>query len=378
MIDLIPAFIYAKDAQSRFTACNKLVANRMGVRPEELIGKTDFDFFPREMAQKFFSDEQALLKSGKALIDIEELAFDQLSGTNRVILTSKVPLHDKDGNLTGLVGTGFDITDRKDAEERMASSDRLESIGRLAAGVAHEINTPIQYLNDSVSFIREGVGELLAYIDKLHAAMPQKSPAREEDGEDVEYLREELPPALTRVADGLSRIAEIVRSMKNFSHADQAEKSQVDLNASIQSTLVIARSEYKDVADLETDFGQIPEITCHGGQINQVVLNLVVNSAHAIADQVRKNGGRGKIKVTTMAEPAHVLVSISDTGGGIPEGIRARIFDPFFTTKEVGRGTGQGLSIARNVIVKGHGGQLDFETEIGVGTTFHVRLPRDA
>src|SRR5262245_9546388 len=278
MIDLIPAFIYCKDAQSRFTACNKLVANRMGVAPEELIGKTDLDFFPREMAEKFFADEQALLKSGKPLIDHEELAFDKLSGMNRVILTSKVPLHDAAGNLTGLVGTGFDITERKDADERMASSDRLESIGRLAAGVAHEINTPIQYLNDSVSFIREGVGELLAYIDKLHAAMPQKSAAQEEDGEDVDYLREELPPALTRVADGLSRIAEIVRSMKHFSHVDQGEMGEVDLNAAIQSTLVIARSEYKDVADLETRYGEIPPVTCHAGQINQVVLNLVVNS----------------------------------------------------------------------------------------------------
>src|SRR6187399_770945 len=236
MIDLIPAFLYCKDAESRFTACNKLVANRMGVAPEELIGRTDFDFFPREMAEKFYNDEQALLKSGQPLIDIEELAFDKLSGTNRVILTSKAPLHDAAGNLTGLVGTGFDITDRKAAEERMASSDRLESIGRLAAGVAHEINTPIQYLSDSVSFIREGVGDLLAYIDKLHAAMPPKAAAQSEDHDDVEYLREELPPALSRVAEGLSRIAEIVRSMKHFSHADQREMSQIDLNASIAST----------------------------------------------------------------------------------------------------------------------------------------------
>jgi two-component system, NtrC family, sensor kinase len=371
MIDLIPAFIYCKDAQSRFTGCNKLVANRMGVTPEDLIGKTDFDFFPTEMATKFYSDEQALLKSGKPLIDIEELAFDKLSGTNRVILTSKVPLHDAAGNLTGLVGTGFDITERKAAEERMASSDRLESIGRLAAGVAHEINTPIQYLNDSVSFIREGVEELLAYIDKLHAAMP----AKPTENEDVEYMREELPPALTRVADGLTRIAEIVRSMKHFSHADQREMSAVDLNVAIASTLVMARSAYKDVADVETDYATLPPITCHGGQINQVVLNLVVNSAHAIADCVKTSGGRGKITVKTSVEAEHVLISITDTGGGIPEAIRVRIFDPFFTTKEVGRGTGQGLSIARNVIVKGHGGQLDFDTEMGKGTTFHVRLP---
>jgi PAS domain S-box-containing protein len=371
MIDLIPAFIYAKDAHSRFTASNKLVANRMGVEPEELLGKTDFDFFPREMAEKFFADEQALLKSGKALIDHEEIAYDKTRGMNRVILTSKVPLHDADGNLTGVVGTGFDITDRKAAEERMASSDRLESIGRLAAGVAHEINTPIQYLSDSVSFIRDGVRELLEYIDALRASMPQ-SPAPDDN---VEDLRKEMPPALTLVADGLTRIAEIVRSMKDFAHADQSQMSPVDLNRAIASTLVIARSEYKPVAEVETNFGDVPPVTCHAGQINQVVLNIVVNAAHAIADKVQRTGAVGKITVSTCVENEHVVIAIGDTGTGIAEAIRARVFDPFFTTKEVGRGSGQGLSIARNVIVKGHGGELDFTTEIGKGSTFYIRLP---
>jgi two-component system NtrC family sensor kinase len=371
MIDLIPAFIYAKDANSRFTACNKLVANRMGVAPGELIGKTDFDFFPREMAEKFFADEQALLESGKPLVDHEEIVYDKTRGVNRVILTSKVPLHDADGHLTGVVGTGFDITDRKAAEERMASSDRLESIGRLAAGVAHEINTPIQYLSDSISFIREGVQELLEYIDALHAAMPQP-PVPDEN---VEDLRKEMPPALTLVADGLSRIAEIVRSMKDFAHADQHEMGPTDLNRAIASTLVIARSEYKPVAEVETDYGQLPPVTCHTSQINQVVLNLVVNAAHAIADKIKRSGAVGKITVSTRVEGERVVIAIGDTGGGIPEDVRARIFDPFFTTKEVGRGTGQGLSIARNVIVKGHGGELDFTTELGKGTTFYIRLP---
>jgi PAS domain S-box-containing protein len=371
MIDLIPAFIYAKDAKSRFTACNKLVAHRLGAEPADLIGKTDFDFFPREHAERFFADEQALIQSGVPLVNHEEIAFDKTCGMDRVILTSKVPLRDAAGNLTGIVGTGFDITDRKDAEARMASSDRLESIGRLAAGVAHEINTPIQYLNDSVSFIRDGVGELLAYIDELHKA----TTARPAASEDVDYMREELPPALTRVAEGLARITEIVRSMKVFSNADQREMSDVDLNCAINSTLVVARSEYRDVADVETDFGEIPRVVCHGGQINQVVLNLVVNAAHAIGDSNKGSGTRGRIVVRTREENGSVVISIADTGGGIPEAIRARIFDPFFTTKEVGRGTGQGLSVSRNVVVKGHGGELDFTTEVGKGTTFFVRLP---
>jgi signal transduction histidine kinase len=142
----------------------------------------------------------------------------------------------------------------------------------------------------------------------------------------------------------------------------------------VNSTLVIARSEYKMVADLETDFAQLPAITCHGGQINQVVLNIVVNAAHAIADVTKESGGRGKITVKTAVVDKHVVISVTDTGGGIPPQIRASIFDPFFTTKEVGRGTGQGLSIARGVI-KAHGGTLDFETEMGKGTTFFVRLP---
>jgi signal transduction histidine kinase len=177
------------------------------------------------------------------------------------------------------------------------------------------------------------------------------------------------------VAEGLGRIAEIVRSMKDFAHADQKEMCKVDLNRAIASTLVIARSEYKPVAEVETDFGSIPLVMCHAGQINQVVLNIVVNAAQAIADKVQRTGAIGKISVSTKVDGRHVVIAISDTGNGIPEAVRARVFDPFFTTKEVGRGTGQGLSIAHNVIVKGHRGELDFTTDAGNGTTFFVRLP---
>ena len=371
MIDLIPAFIYAKDANSRFTACNELVARRMGTSPEQLVGKTDFDFFPPEMAQKFFDDEQALIKSGVPLINHEEIAFDKTRGMNRVILTSKVPLRDEHGNLTGIVGTGYDITDRKVAEERMASMERHESIGRLAAGVAHEINTPIQYLKDSVSFVQEGVQELLDYIDALHAAMPQPK----EPDENVEELRKEMPPALKLMADGLSRIAEIVRSMKDFSRADQNEVGQVDLNRSIHSTLVVARSQYSAVADAETELGEIPPVTCNGSQINQVMLSLIGNAAEAIRDKVSGTSERGKIMVRTRADGEHVVIEIEDTGGGIPEEIRERVFDQFFTTKQVGSGTGQGLSVARRVIINAHNGSLDFTSEMGKGTTFIVRLP---
>jgi signal transduction histidine kinase len=281
-----------------------------------------------------------------------------------------VPLRDENGMVIGIIGIGFDITERKMAEQRLAQGEHLESIGRLAAGVAHEINTPIQYLNDSVYFIREAMQDLLAHNAKLTASFP----APPETDENVEDIKQELPPALDRVVDGLGRIAEIVRSMKEFSHVDQREMSRVDLNRAINSTLIIARSEYKYVADVETVLQELPPVTCHGGQINQVVLNLVVNAAHAIADKVKGTTDKGLITVKSCVEDGFAVVSIGDTGGGIPEAIRKRIFEPFFTTKEVGKGTGQGLSIAHSVITS-HGGTLDFVTEIGKGTTFHVRLP---
>ncbi len=378
MIDLIPAFIYAKDAGSRFIAMNNALARNMGTTSEQAIGRTDFDFHTPELAKKFYSDEQALIKSGQSIIDLEEPGFDQVTGQPRTVVTSKVPLRDENGIVIGLIGVGFDITERKLAEQRLAAGEKLESIGRLAAGVAHEINTPIQFLNDSVYFIRDAMQDLMAHNALLTARLAALLPSPPEPDENIEDLKIELPPALDRVVDGLSRIAEIVRSMKEFSHADQDEMSRVDLNRAITSTLVIARTEYKYVADVETDLAkELPHVTCHGGQINQVVLNLVVNAAHAIEDVVKGTGRKGLIRVRTCEENDQAVISISDTGGGIPEAIRKRIFDPFFTTKEVGKGTGQGLSIAHNVI-KSHGGTLEFETEIGKGTTFYVRLPIDA
>jgi two-component system NtrC family sensor kinase len=191
---------------------------------------------------------------------------------------------------------------------------------------------------------------------------------------DLGYLLENIPKALDRSLEGLTRIATIVRSMKEFAHPDQTAMTEIDLNRAIQSTLVIAKSEYKCVAEVDTDFGDLPLVTCHGGEVNQVVLNLIVNAAHAIGDVVQGTDRKGTIAIQTRHEGAFVAIRIADTGGGIPEAVRDRIFDPFFTTKAVGKGTGQGLTIARAAIVERHLGDLTFETEVGVGTTFIIRL----
>jgi two-component system, NtrC family, sensor kinase len=270
-----------------------------------------------------------------------------------------------DGRSTRQTGVTMDVTERKEAEARLVTSERLESLGRLAAGVAHEINTPIQYVSDSVYFIREGLKELNQYSDV------RRLPASEVD---LVYWQEHLPAAVERAVDGLSRVAEIVRSMNVLTHADHAEMRPVDLNRAVQSTLVVAKNEYKLVADIQTDLAEVSPIMCHGSQINQVILNMVVNAAHAIADRVADTEERGLITVRTYEDDGEAVICIADTGTGIPEAIRDRIFEPFFSTKEVGRGTGQGLSIALNV-VRAHGGSITFQTQTNTGTTFFVRLP---
>jgi signal transduction histidine kinase len=199
-----------------------------------------------------------------------------------------------------------------------------------------------------------------------------------EKAADLDYILESAPQALDSSIEGLGRIATIVRSMKEFAHPDQAQKTLGDLNQAIRSTLVIAHNEYKYVAELCTQFADLPLIPCYLGEINQVVLNLLVNASHAISDVVKDTGNLGKLDVRTRLDGDWVEISIGDTGTGIPETARDKIFDPFFTTKEVGKGTGQGLAIARSVIVKKHGGTLRFETECGKGTTFIIRLPIDS
>jgi signal transduction histidine kinase len=281
-----------------------------------------------------------------------------------------------------------EIVERQKVELELRLAQKLESLGRLAAGVAHEINTPVQFVSDSVHFVRDAMGDLIPLLGKYRqlesavaegSAAPAQAAALAEEREraDLAYMLEHLPRALDRSLEGLGRIAVIVQSMKEFAHPDQKEMTTVDLNRAIESTLTIAHGEYKLVADLEMKLGDIPRVYCHAGEINQALLNLIVNSAHAIEDVVRGTDQKGLIRVETAQQGNLVVISISDTGGGIPPAIRDRIFDPFFTTKEVGKGTGQGLAIARSVIQEKHGGSLTFESEQGKGTTFTIRLPID-
>jgi two-component system, NtrC family, sensor kinase len=263
------------------------------------------------------------------------------------------------------------------ARERMESelrlAQKLQSVGQLAAGVAHEINTPIQFVGNSLEFMRSAFDDVLRLVDACGAS----AEAASEAGIDVDFLRAEIPAAIDSAASGLQRVAKIVSAMKAFSHPDQRGQTPTNLEHAIENTLAVAVSEYRDIANVVLDLAPIPAVVCHPGEINQVLLNLVVNAAHAIEDVVCRTRVRGTITIATRHVGSDVEIAITDTGCGIPDEIRERVFDPFFTTKAVGRGTGQGLALARTTIVDRHGGTLDFESRVGSATTFRIRLPVD-
>ena len=295
-----------------------------------------------------------------------------------------------------LRGLMLDITEFRRMGRELAAAQKLESVGRLAAGVAHEINTPVQFVSDNAQFLRSSIADIVVVVDayrhlqrvaqsvcnsaaghpagaELEAAVQRATQA--EKSVDLDFIMENAPIAIDSSIEGLGRIATIVRSMKEFAHPDQAQKTIADLNQAIRSTLVIARNEYKYVAEIDVEYGDLPQVECHLGEINQVLLNLLVNAAHAIGDVVKDGPALGTITIRTRTDGERVEISIGDTGTGIPEAVRDKIFDPFFTTKEVGKGTGQGLALAHSVIVNKHGGTLRFATQIGKGTTFFIGLP---
>jgi len=278
-----------------------------------------------------------------------------------------------------------EVTARERLQHQLNLARRLEAIGQLSAGVAHEINTPLQYVGDSVHFLGSAFQRITGFIERVDQLAKAEQPPAWSDvlaalqagrkEARLAFVMDEIPRAVLDSKEGVEHVSRIVQALKAFSHRGSDEKCASDINAAIQNTLVMAHNEYKTVATAQIDLGDLPPVRCIISHLNQVFLNLIVNAAHAIADLGRSS--LGCIKVTSRASDGVVQVDISDDGGGIPEHIRHKIFEQFFTTKEVGRGTGQGLALARQIVVDGHGGTLTFASEVGKGTTFTLRLPID-
>lgn len=298
------------------------------------------------------------------------------------------PVRNEEGVVTNYVAVKKDVTERLALEIQLRSAQKLESIGQLAAGIAHEINTPTQFISDNARFLRDTFAKLDGLLDlcaKVSAAGGvSKDPAatlaaiaEAAQKANLDFINAEIPSAIEESLSGLSRVTEIVSAMKSFSHPGTSAKHPVDLNEVITTTVTLSTNEWKYVSEIETDLDPaLPAVTCLPGEMGQVVLNMVVNAAHAIADHVgAESCERGCITIQTRHVGELAEIRVSDTGCGMPETIRERIFDPFFTTKEVGRGTGQGLAISRSVVVDKHAGTIEVESTPGEGTTFIIRIP---
>ncbi len=323
-------------------------------------------------------------------VRIEDLFCARPGQDPRVLGLTVHPMAPGTDSPLALILMGADITERKQLEEQLAQAQKMEAIGHLAAGIAHEISTPAQFVGDNTQFLREAFRDLQQVL-AVHAQLAEA--VRRDGGQDVilkaleaaiedadlVYLAEEVPNAIDHIMNGVERISKIVRSMKLFAHPGGEEKAPVDLNEAIESTIVITRNEWKYFADLTTAFDpELPPVPCLRGEFNQVILNLITNAAHAIADAAKAGReAKGQIHISTHAGAEWAEIRIADTGTGIPEAIRHKVFDLFFTTKEEGRGSGQGLALAHAVIVEQLGGQLTFESRPGHGTTFILRLPRE-
>jgi signal transduction histidine kinase len=322
-------------------------------------------------------------------VRLDDLRYTTPAGKERFLGLTINPLKDENNQPSGFLLLGTDITRRRVLESQLAQSQKLESIGSLAAGIAHEINTPIQYVGDNTRFLNDAFHDLVNVISAckeiVSGAGPQNDAAsiiaRLSDAieaTDFDYLIHEIPNAIDQSLEGVARVAHIVRAMKDFSHPGNEDMTAIDLNRAIESTITIARNEWKYVADVVTDFGEnLAPVPCYPNEFNQVVLNMILNASHAIGDVVTGSNTKGTITISTREQAGFAEIRISDTGTGIAPEILSRIFDPFFTTKPVGRGTGQGLSISHTVIVEKHRGAIDVSTEVGRGTTFTIRLPHD-
>jgi len=306
----------------------------------------------------------------------------------RVLAT---PIRDSTDIIYAGVVLYEDVTEKIAMENDLRQAQKLEAVGQLASGIAHEINTPIQYIGDNTTFLQDSFADItnvLQTYDRLWQPLAANNVIPEDvnrqlraavEDADLEFLLEDIPKALRQSLDGVQRVGKIARAMKDFSHPGGEEMTPMDINKIIRDTITVCRNEWKYVAEMKLELSEeVRPIPCFGGDISQVVLNIIVNGAHAIAG-VTDNGntGMGQIRVESRPMEEGVQLRISDTGGGIPEQVRQRIFDPFFTTKEKGKGTGQGLAIAYGIVVEKHRGKLYFETESGSGTTFVVELPAE-
>jgi two-component system, NtrC family, sensor kinase len=406
-LDRLNAGVFSVDAGMRIVHWNLFMASNSGRPAEQVLGHDIFECFP-ELPEQWlrWKLRSVFLLGTFAFSSWKQRPYIFKFPHNRPLTggidfmrqdAAFLPVYADNGAVGSVCAMLTDMTDaalshhaldqahlqlqremieRERIQDELRIAQKLEAVGQLAAGIAHEMNTPIQYVSDSIAFVAEAFSEMRAIVDGYRRLLDGNAAQAALDRQsDLAYLDENVPDAMERARRGLDRVASLVKAMKEFGQPGRAGKSYADVNRAITTTLTVARSAYTDVADIELALGEVPEVTCHVAELNQVFLQLIVNAAHAIGE-VHVPPAKGLIRIRTWCDDEAVFVSVSDNGVGIPPRIQNRVFDPFFTTKPIGRGSGQGLSIARSIVVDRHGGTLTFDTALGRGTSFLVRIPR--
>jgi len=387
LLKAITSILINMDEKDRIIQWNAAAEKVFGISKAEVMGQTLPECNVQWDCDKI-TEAVNLCKSREKSTPVDDVHFKRPDGTDGFLGLTINPVIGGEKKQLNILVLGADITERKILEAQLGEAQKLEAIGQLASGIAHEINTPTQYVGDNTQFLKEGFDDfatLLEKYNKLLKAVKQSEPSSQLVSEieealeavDLDYLTEEIPNAIQQSLEGVERVTSIVRAMKEFAHPGSKEKTLTDINRAIESTVTVARNEWKYVAEMKTDFADdLPPVSCLPGEFNQVILNIVVNAAHAISETIgNESVQKGVITISTHKAGDWVEIRISDTGSGIPEEVRSKIFNAFFTTKGVGKGSGQGLAISHSVIVDKHDGDLYFETEAGKGTTFIIHLP---
>ena len=376
--------IVVVDDQQTTTYISPSVQRLFGYQPQALLQTTLASYLhPKDQPIVDQAFQQVHTQPGQ-LHTAEFRLQHQDQSWRSVQATFNNRLHDP--AVQGIVLNLQDLTQQKQAQEQLTQAHKMESIGQLAAGVAHEINTPMQFIGDNTHFLQDGFAamqQVLGHYDQLLSQVKQGQVERELldqlehsiDASDIAYIREKTPEALAESLDGVQRVSQIVQAMRVFAHPGSDQLELADINQLVHSAVTVSRNEWKYVAELELDLDpNLPKVACLPNDLSRVIVNLVVNAAHAIGTMVEE-GKLGRIELCTLQQEDTLIITITDTGGGIPTAVQPHVFNPFFTTKEVGKGTGQGLAIAHDVVVNKHHGELSFDSQQGQGTTFFISLP---
>ena len=383
----VPFHLAWVDCGARFRGANPTFAKAAGLRSEDELVNLRFEDLPEPdgVVRALAGDLDPDAIAASVPTTDHRIPVKSADGALHKLTISRVPIVESGGTVTGLVLIAIDETDRDLLERRLADAGKMEAIGQLAAGLAHEINTPLHFVGDNMTFLGEGFEEMLPLL-QMTCTLASDLASEDPDGPaarlnraleatDLDFLVDEVPRAIKQSRLGLDRVSRIIRAMKEFSHPGGDDRDATDLNRIIENAVAMATNEWKYVADIAFDLDpDLPLVTCRSAEIGQVFLIMVVNAAQAIAEQRTDQQGRGRISIATSQVEDQAVIRIADDGPGIPVEVEPRIFDPFFTTKAVGTGSGQGLAIAYNIVVNDHRGAIDVLSGED-GTTFVISLP---